>query len=294
MKRTHFAVALATMGWLALPGAGCTGGPTTSVDTGAARGAFTGSGWACTCPNDGATCVLSCPDGTDGSCSNGQPYCDVTVIDSGTGLACACPKGGASCAITCPNGSGGSCSNGQPACGSGSVDAGTASSLKWYVTCGAPVCGGPNQSCSPDSSACAAVGSACSTKGQTCNDCKQGCGARIVCDDHDPTANPGGCPISSRKFKDNIAYLGPNELDRLRAEAMRMKLATYNYKNPYGNPEETHLGFIIEDNPQSLAVDRGHDRVDIYGYLSMILATTQVQEKEIQELRRQVAACSKP
>jgi hypothetical protein len=114
-----------------------------------------------------------------------------------------------------------------------------------------------------------------------------------VCDDHDPTAGPGGCPISSAKFKEHIGYLGPNELDRLHGEAMRMKLATYNYRNMYGNPEETHLGFIIEDNPQSLAVDRGHDRVDIYGYLSMVLATTQVQEKEIQELRRQVASCNK-
>ncbi len=159
------------------------------------------------------------------------------------------------------------------------------------TNCGDPVCGGPNQTCTPDAKACPAVGSACTTKGQTCNDCTQGCGAKVVCDDHDPTAGPGGCPISSAKFKENIGYLGSSDLKRLHDEAMKMKLATYNYKNMYGNPEETHLGFIIEDNPQSLAVDRGHDRVDVYGYLSMILATTQVQEREIQKLREELSSC---
>lgn len=50
----------------------------------------------------------------------------------------------------------------------------------------------------------------------------------------------------------------------------------------------THLGFIVEDQPPSLSVDRGHDRVDLYGYMSMAIATMQVQDKEIAELKRQV------
>jgi hypothetical protein len=137
------------------------------------------------------------------------------------------------------------------------------------------------------------VGTWCTSKGQTCNDCTQGCGAKVVCDDHDPTAGPYGCPISSRKFKENVGYLEASDLERLHAEAMKMRLATYNYKDMYGNPYEKHLGFIIEDNPQSLAVDRGHDRVDIYGYLSMVVASMQVQEKEIQELRSKLASCKK-
>jgi hypothetical protein len=69
-----------------------------------------------------------------------------------------------------------------------------------------------------------------------------------------------------------------------------MHLATYEYKSEYGDPTEKHLGFIIEDQPQSLSVDRGHDRVDMYGYLSMVVATMQVQDKEIRELRRDLAA----
>ena len=56
-------------------------------------------------------------------------------------------------------------------------------------------------------------------------------------------------------------------------------------------------GFIIEDQPQSLSVDRGHDRVDMYGYVSMIVAAMQVQEKEIASLRKELeetkgGACS--
>jgi hypothetical protein len=148
-------------------------------------------------------------------------------------------------------------------------------------------------SCVADSASCPAVGSTCTTKGQTCNDCKQGCGARVVCEDHDPTQSPFGCPISSRNFKENIGYLRPGDLARLHDEAMKMRLATYNYKDMYGNPFETHLGFIIEDNPQSFAVDQGHDRVDIYGYLSMAVASMQVQQKEIDDLRAQVAACKR-
>jgi hypothetical protein len=67
-----------------------------------------------------------------------------------------------------------------------------------------------------------------------------------------------------------------------------MHLATYNYKAQYDDPNPKHLGFIIEDNPRSPAVSWSHDRVDIYGYLSMVVATMQVQEKEIAELRREL------
>ena len=35
-----------------------------------------------------------------------------------------------------------------------------------------------------------------------------------------------------------------------------------------------------------------HDRVDMYGYVSMVVAAMQVQEKEIAELRAQVESCN--
>jgi hypothetical protein len=113
------------------------------------------------------------------------------------------------------------------------------------------------------------------------------CGATLVCDDHDPAAF--GCPVSSRAFKKDVSYLDEARLAELHDETLRMRLATYEYRSPYGDPTEKHLGFIIEDRPQSPAVDRGHDRVDMYGYLSMVVATMQVQEKEIEALRREVA-----
>jgi hypothetical protein len=107
-----------------------------------------------------------------------------------------------------------------------------------------------------------------------------------ICEDRDPSKGP--CPISSAKFKNNIQYVSNAELAQLHDDTMRVRLATYNYKGQFGNPDVKHLGFIIEDNPQSLAVDRGNDRVDMYGYLSMVVAAMQVQEKEIADLRQQI------
>jgi hypothetical protein len=99
-----------------------------------------------------------------------------------------------------------------------------------------------------------------------------------------------GCPISTRKYKDGIQYIDDAQLEQLHDETLKMKLATYNYKSAVADPDPTHLGFIIEDNPASLAVDKTHNRVDMYGYFSMIVASMQVQEKEIAELRSELNA----
>jgi hypothetical protein len=102
--------------------------------------------------------------------------------------------------------------------------------------------------------------------------------------------NRGGCPISSRNFKDGIEYVGGDGLQELHDEALRIRLATYNYKGQYEDPNPKHLGFIIEDAPpESPAVEWSRDRVDMYGYLSMVVATMQIQEKEIEALRRELA-----
>jgi hypothetical protein len=82
---------------------------------------------------------------------------------------------------------------------------------------------------------------------------------------------------------------------------LRIKLATYKYNADIANPDPSHLGSIIEDIPRSPAVDSEHNRVDLYGYVSMVVATMQVQEKQIAELRkeleatrRSVASCRPP
>jgi len=100
----------------------------------------------------------------------------------------------------------------------------------------------------------------------------------------------GGCPISSRRFKESIEYVGGEGLQELHDEALRIRLATYSYAGQYADPNPKHLGFIIEDAPpESPAVEWSRNRVDMYGYLSMVVATMQVQEKEIEALRRELA-----
>ena len=113
------------------------------------------------------------------------------------------------------------------------------------------------------------------------------CGSGIICASQDPTKTPPGCPVSSRKYKDGIEYVDGDGLRELHDETLKMRLATYRYKAQYDDPSKKHLGFIIEDTPpESPAVQWSRERVDIYGYLSMVVATMQVQEKEIAELRR--------
>jgi hypothetical protein len=71
------------------------------------------------------------------------------------------------------------------------------SGLKWYTTCGYPICrvsvdAGPSPL--PPVQVCPPVGSACATKGETCGTASQSnCGVIEVCDDVDP--KKPGCPL---------------------------------------------------------------------------------------------------
>ena len=224
-----------------------------------------------------------CPDGWDlYACS---------FADGGAGMACHNPAMGCASSSTCGSGCdavvSGSCSGGQPEGGS--------TTLKWWNTCGDPVCLSPTDdgggTISDDAgNACPPVGTTCTTPGQTrgVRNSHVACGATEECSATNPTSRPGGCPISSRNFKADIRYVDDAQLDQLHEEALSIRLATYNYRQQFGDPNVRHLGFIVEDDPQSPAVDRGFDRVDMYGYLSMVVATMQVQEKEIAALRREL------
>ena len=225
-------------------------------------------------------------------------------VDAGTGAcgaaacqvgALCCASADPSCTPTCMNVS--TCPVYGRSCGV--AEAGTASdassSLHWFLTCGDPLCQTSEDAGVATDDAgtpCPGIGTTCDAKGATCGvrDPHVNCGAIEVCDDHDPRRL--GCAVSSRKFKNDVSYLDDAALGRLHDETIGMRLATYAYKDGYGDPFERHLGFIIEDQPQSMSVDRGHDRVDMYGYLSMVVATMQVQEKEIAELKAQLAARS--
>jgi hypothetical protein len=94
-------------------------------------------------------------------------------------------------------------------------------------------------------------------------------------------------PAIRRHFKRDIEYLAQNDLEALRAKLLRMNLTRFRYKEePPSAPP--HLGFIIEDVEPSPSVDSRYDTVDLYGYLSMAVATIQVQEGEIQALRQEI------
>jgi Antistasin family/Chaperone of endosialidase len=247
-----------------------------------------GAGEACHNPALGCASSLSCGEGCD-------PV--VTGRCGGSGSD-ACP--GLGCFPNCPNGVLKD-QNGCDTCQCAPTDGGN---LQWYTTCGYPVCAAPEDGGEFDEAgaACPAVGSPCSQLGDTCGTPSQSnCGATLVCASQDPKARPGGCPISSRKYKTGIEYLDEGQLEELHEEALGIRLATYRYKPQVDDPGPTHLGFIIEDNLQTPAVDLTHNRVDMYGYVSMVVAGMQVQEREIEQLRRELeatrtdlAACKTP
>lgn len=159
-------------------------------------------------------------------------------------------------------------------------------SLQWYFTCDYPACLVPNHGFVDADAGCPAAGSPCTQAGEGCGMRQPNC-ATLVCASENPVPpGAGSCPVSSRKYKDGIRYVDDAQLQTLHDQTLAIRLATYQYKPQVDNPAPTHLGFIIEDNPQTPAVDREHDRVDLYGYVSMVVAGMQVQEKEIARLRK--------
>jgi hypothetical protein len=209
-------------------------------------------------------CDFLCPDGTINP-----------VDDNGCTHTCECV------APPEPN-----CTNepGLPrdGCVPPAPDSGTTS---LFFTCGDPVCRGytPNGStplCSTEQ-----AGDPCPVEGTSC-DPQDECNRLLTCASTDPQLSPGGCPISRQRYKDDIRYLSDAELARYRDELLQMRLATWKYKH---DPSKQRLGFIIDDNERSAAVDPLRDMVDLYGYTSMAVATLQLQAREIEALRRELA-----
>ena len=94
--------------------------------------------------------------------------------------------------------------------------------------------------------------------------------------------------MSTRTVKEDIHYLSQAEIKRIAAETEAMRLATYRYRSAaFGAPGQ-HLGFIIEDSPNVPAVSSGHRTVDLYGFASMLLATSQAQMRKIDVLEREI------
>jgi hypothetical protein len=161
--------------------------------------------------------------------------------------------------------------------------------LKLFYTCGDPVCRGYTGGSGAPLCTTEKVGDSCAIDSQKC-DPQDDCNALVICASSDPTMRPGGCPISRRRYKEDIHYLAPAELVRYRDEILAMKLATWRYKH---DPSKQRLGFMIDDNEGSAAVNAQRDLVDLYGYTSMAVATIQLQAQQIEALEREVAEMRK-
>ncbi len=166
--------------------------------------------------------------------------------------------------------------------------------LQWYTTCGDPVCMDP-----PDAGAMPPAGvapctnemvaGACTTAGATCWPANSTCGQLLVCATSDPMDNPGGCPISRVSHKKGIQYLSEAEVASIADEAKTMRLSSWQYKAE-GESVRRHVGFLIDDMPQSIAVSDSGERVDLYGYTSMAIAAVQVQDKRLESLERELVS----
>ena len=126
-------------------------------------------------------------------------------------------------------------------------------------------------------------GNAC-TGGNTCNapsiNPSNPCGT-ICC-------MGSGCPLSRRVFKRDIHALDRAEIEAIYAELRQIKLTTYQYKTDAA-ASPRHLGFIIDDTKTPYPINPDGMSVDLYGYMSMAVAAIQVQSREIEALRAEVA-----
>ena len=164
------------------------------------------------------------------------------------------------------------------------------SDLRWFSTCGDPVCMGHRdhgvEPCTTER-----VGEPCSPAGARC-DPGDSCNQDVLCATTDPTTGPGGCPISKRESKDAIRYLTPEDRKRVRDELVAFPLATWEYRAPRADGKR-HFGFIIDDVAPSPSIAPNGSVVDLYGYTSMAVAAVQQQAVEIDELKREIAELRK-
>ena len=243
------------------------------------------------CPGPAALCVKPCGMDASGVCGGACPASNEVCTASGTTCTCtpippSCGDTFPTCNGICPVGSSCTSLTGAPACqcvpeicqpGSGT----------FFYTCGDPVCGGhcPH----PGVPACTTeqVGAACTCLGAEC-DPGDFCDRLLECATSDPT-HGGQCPISRRRYKHNIQYLGAPDVKRLHDALLKFPLASYQYSVP-GASADTHLGFIIDDVEPSPSVAPNGDTVDLYGYTTMAVAAVQEQAREIAQLKREVAS----
>jgi hypothetical protein len=234
------------------------------------------------CPKNG----LECQYGSD-------PRIDCKTLATCQGTAWQVTAPPATCAgatPTCPTKQPmGQCTPPGLICGYGTTSC--------NCSCG-PLCGPGSTgywNCQPEAAGCPTTppnaGTACGATGTTCRYQCGDAGARQCSKDGLwTTASGGPCPISTRKAKDGITYLEPAEADRIAKQVQSMKLASWIYKGALDDGR-THMGIVLEDQPPgSFAVDSRSNMVDLYGYSSMLLATAQSQQRQIEKQKKEIDA----
>lgn len=180
---------------------------------------------------------------------------------------------------------------------------------------GAPTADGatPSRNCAPDGPDCKygpRCGTTCCGSGEWCDtrastpECR--CGAHSACTDGDACytnlqqpnqcgdicCSGSRCPISRRSRKRDIHQLTPSELNVLRDELRAVRLSTYRYREaPASSPRR--LGFIIDETVAPYAIEPSGNRVDLYGYASMLTAAIQLQAAELEALEERIDTLAK-
>ena len=194
-----------------------------------------------------------------------------------------------SCSDETGGGTTGTGGNGGGAGGAGAgAGGGGGGDLKWYLTCGDPVCGTHMPQAGVDVCTTEMEGAPCAAAAAKCDPVND-CNALLLCTGSDPTQQPGGCPISRARFKHDIRYLPEADLERIHGDVLQTRIASWRYNHEDPSARE-HLGFIIDDNPTSPSVAESGNHVDVYGYASMAVAAIQVQDRQIRALEQEMKA----
>jgi len=96
------------------------------------------------------------------------------------------------------------------------------------------------------------------------------------------------CPSSSRDLKENVHHLTTAQRRRVAEQVLDLDLASYTYREGAG-AEGQQLGFLIEETDGPF-LHRGRERVNLYAYISSVVATVQHQQDEITALRAKLEA----
>jgi hypothetical protein len=96
------------------------------------------------------------------------------------------------------------------------------------------------------------------------------------------------CPISLPERKVDIRILDAEEVASLGDALLATRLTTWRYED---DPARTpRLGFLIDADAPPFAVASSGENVDLYGYLSLAVATLKQQHAELTRMRRDLDA----